>query len=59
MEYSYTRCSVSIHDGALKNRTGINIQDELLVYRMGYYFPARCISIRKGVLVNGIKCLRC
>ena len=35
MGYSYTGCGVSILDGVLKNRTGINIQDELLVYRMG------------------------
>ena len=32
---SYTGCVVSIQDRVLKNRTGINIQDELFVYRMG------------------------
>ena len=32
---SYIGGGVSIQDGVLKNRTGINIQDELLVYRMG------------------------
>ena len=35
MGCSYTGCSASIQDGLLKNRTGINIQDELLVYTMG------------------------
>ena len=32
---SYTGCVVSIQDRVLKKRTGINIQDELFVYRMG------------------------
>ena len=31
MGCSYTGCGVSILDGVLKNRMGINIQDELLV----------------------------
>ena len=35
MGCSYTACVVSILDGVLKNRTVNNIQDELLVYRMG------------------------
>ena len=35
MGCSYIRCGISILDGVLKNRTGINILDELLVYRMG------------------------
>ena len=35
MGYSYTGCGVSILDGVLKTGRGINIQDELLVYRMG------------------------
>ena len=34
MVCSYTDCGVSILDGVLKNRTGINIQGELLVYRL-------------------------
>ena len=51
MECSYTGCGFSIQDGVLKNRQGINIQDELLVYRMGCYFPGWGVSIRDGVLV--------
>ena len=43
MRCSFRGCGVSILDGVLKNRTGINIQDELLVYRM-------------GKLVNGMGC---
>ena len=35
MGCSYTGCGVSILDRVLKIRTGINILDELLVYRMG------------------------
>ena len=46
---SFRGCGVSILDGVLKNRTGINIQDELLVYRME-------ISKRHGMLVNGMGC---
>ena len=40
----------------LKNRTGINIQDELLVYRMGCLYTGWSVSIRDGVLVNGMGC---
>ena len=51
MECSDTGCGFSLQDGVLKKGQGINIQDELLVYRMGCYFPGWGVSIRDGVLV--------
>ena len=53
---SYTGWGVDIQDELLVYRVGVSIRDGVLVNGMGCYFPAWGVTFRHGVLVYGIGC---